>query len=88
MARMRAFFFGIWSPHSCFPGAIVNKVMEAIGDDRDEVIDAGETVVVQMHNGACHMLPITQSKDQKVGKSRVAVRTIIGCPYGTVFEVI
>ncbi len=53
--------------------------------DRDECRQ-GETVIYLLHDEAGAMLNVDTKNDQKIGSRRYSVKSIIGQPYGSVFE--
>jgi hypothetical protein len=53
----------------------------------DNIVHDGDTIIVKMHDELDTMIKIISSTEQKIGKGRVDVTPIIGCPYGTVFEI-
>ena len=52
------------------------------------LISVGETVVVRSHDQKCVYIVKagTAREDQKIGKSRVSLKEVIGHPYGSVFQ--
>lgn len=53
----------------------------------DNIVHDGDTVIVKMHDELDTMIRIISLSEQKIGKCRVDVTPIIGCAYGTVFEI-
>jgi UTP-glucose-1-phosphate uridylyltransferase len=61
-------------------------VENVVGRDED-MVHEGDTVIVKMHDELDTMIKIFSSTEQKIGKGRVDVTPIIGCTYGTIFEI-
>ena len=53
----------------------------------DSIVNEGDTVIAHMHDGSIHTLRVTSGLDQKIGRTRTSVKSIIGEPYGTIFEI-
>jgi len=51
------------------------------------LVSAGETVVVRLHDDKSTCI-IKAKGDQKLGRSKVSVKNIVGAPFGSVFEII
>lgn len=53
----------------------------------ENIVYEGDTVIVKMHDELDTMIKINSTVEQKIGKIRVDVTPIIGCSYGTIFEI-
>jgi hypothetical protein len=53
----------------------------------EDVVHEGDTVIVKMHDELDTMIKIFSSTEQKIGKGRVDVTPILGCTYGSIFEI-
>jgi hypothetical protein len=53
----------------------------------DNIVHDGDTIIVKMHDELDTMIKIISSTEQKIGKGRVDVTPIIGCSYGSIFEI-
>lgn len=54
-----------------------------------EVIQDGDVVVSMMHDDehGSSMLKVTSKCEQKIGKTKVNVKQVVGSQFGTVFQV-
>jgi hypothetical protein len=55
--------------------------------DGSSVINAGDSVVIRMHDDRSTMIIKVQG-EQKICRSKVATKALVGCPYGSVFQVL
>jgi hypothetical protein len=53
----------------------------------EEIVRDQDTIIIQMHDGIRHLLKVTSNQDQKVARSRIPVKPLIGAQYGDIFEV-
>jgi tRNA (adenine-N(1)-)-methyltransferase non-catalytic subunit len=49
------------------------------------LIKEGDTVIIRLHDDENNTFMLTASGTQKIGKSRISVKNIIGRPYGSLF---
>lgn len=67
---------------------LIKQNMESSNSLNDEdIIRWGETLVVRMHDDKSTSV-IKAKCDQKIGRSKVSVKNIVGAPYGSVFEIV
>eukprot|EP01041_Mallomonas_annulata_P012710 gene12710-26771_t len=52
-----------------------------------DIIRDGDTVIIKMHDESGAMLQVTSTGDQKIGKSKINVKPLIGAPFGSIFEI-
>jgi tRNA (adenine-N(1)-)-methyltransferase non-catalytic subunit len=51
-----------------------------------DLIKIGDVVVIRLHDEVCCYM-VKVEGDQKIGRSRVSVKNMIGYPYGSIFEI-